>query len=292
MTVRVLERLSTFTPLGLRFWDLDFARAVTDGMAGLAWPVGAPHGPVVAAVPTFSGALAFHGLPGLRRLEAEGPGGPHPSPLPRFVVEVADTKRRYAPAAFTVELPLPYSGPYVGPVMPSPPPPGFLLFSGPDRQRDAALAVVSGELALAATGAPAAWAVVTVTDPDGTAWHGIADAAGRFKVVLPWPTLDEVVPGSPPSGAASALARRTWPITVSVQAAASPLLALTAGGLPDYVQVLTQPVALIWPDRPDASPPPAPVAALAFSLSYGATLVLRSGGLSRLLVGDGPPSSP
>jgi hypothetical protein len=293
MQARVLERISTYTAFGLRFWDPAFGMHVQDGMTATARPWGRPMARPVAAVATYSGALAFHGLPGLRALESGGPDAPVASPATRrFLIEVADSKRRYAPAAFPVDLPLPYAGPYLGPVLPSPAPPGFLLLSGPDRPAGSTLAAVKGSLALAATGAPAAWALITVTDHEGALWHGIAGADGRFAVVLPWPALDEVAPGSPSTGAASPLSQRSWPIGVTVQAAPAGLAPITASGLPDYAEVLTQPAAGIWPAPPADPPAPSPVAApvpvLSVSLAFGATLVLRSGTDNRLLVGAAP----
>jgi len=289
MQVRVLERISTYTPLGLRFWDQAFDRPVQDSMVATARPWGRPTARPVRAVATFSGALAFHGLPGMREIEHGGPDTMLPSPpTRRYLVEVADLKRRYAPAAFPVDLPLPYAGPYLGSVLPSPPPPGFLLLSGPDREAAPGLAAVKGTLAHVATGAPAAWALVTVTDPDGGVWHGISGPDGRFTVVLPWPALEEVLPGSPPTGAASALAQRSWPVSVSVQAAPSGLEPITASGLPDYAEVLSQPEAPIWPEPPPSPPDAMPV--LSAALIFGAPLILRSGSESLLLIGALAPS--
>ena len=293
MEVRVLERLSTFTPLGLRFWDAAFQRPVEDGLTAEAWPWEARDGRATRAVPTFSGALAFHGLPGLRAVEREGPevdlGSP---PTRRFLVEVRDAKRRYAPAAFAVELPLPYRGPFLGPGVASPgAAPGFQLLTGPDRPRPGALAAVRGELAWAATGAPVPWALVEVADPDGGLWRGLADAEGRFAVVLPWPALEEVTPGSPPVGPAGALAGRSWPITLSVRATAAGLPAIGPTGLPDYALLPVQPAEPVWPAPPDAAGA-APVPALALTLVHGETLIVRTPGSerSKLLVGAAPPS--
>lgn len=294
MDVRVIERISTYSPLGLRFWDQDFAKPVEDGMIATARPWQQPDARPRHAVRTFSGALSFHGLPGLRDLENNGPDAPLPSPpTRRFLIEVTDTKSRFAPAAFPVDLPLGYSGPYLGQPLPANPPPGFLLLSGPDRPREPMWARVRGELALASTGGPAAWAQVNLTDPEGRIWHGIADAGGRFAVVLPWPSLEEVAPGSPPTGAASSLTQRTWSLGMTVQAAPAGLTPITASGVPNYAEVLAQPAADIWPEAPGASPPAAPIPAINVTIAYGETTVLRSGSTqSRLFVGAPPAGSP
>ncbi|MEP3331193.1 hypothetical protein [Sedimentitalea sp.] len=294
VSIRELERIRTFTALGFRFWDGGFATPITDGVFATARPWGRPDDKPVVAVQTYSGALGFHGLPGLRTIENEGLDAPLSSPgTRRYLIEVTDQKRRFAPAAFGVDLPLPYTGPYLGPTLPSPPPPGFILVTGPDRPRDPALARVTGELAFAATGAPASWAVVTVTDLASNAWHGIADSAGRFSVLMPWPSLDQVIPGSPPTGAASSLLRRSWTVTIEVQASPSALPPITASGIPDYSDILGQPSADIWPEPPDSTPAPVPAPTLPVELRFGETLVLRSGTTSsRLLVGAAPPSLP
>ena len=294
VTIREIERIRTFTALGFRFWDRDFAHPVSDGITATARPWGRPDAAPVNAVRTFSGALGFHGLPGLKTVENEGLDAPLGSPpTRRYLIEITDTKRRYASAALGVDLPLPYTGHYVGPTLPSPPPPGFFLVTGPDRPRDPALARINGEIALAATGAPAAWAVVNVTDPASNVWSGIANAEGRFSVTMPWPALEEVIAGSPPTGAASSLLQRSWTVDISVQAAATALTPITSSGVPDYSDVLGQPATDIWPEPPDASPTPTPTATLPVELRFGETLVLRSGTTSsRLLVGAAPPSSP
>ena len=292
--IRELERIATFTALGLRFWDGDFARVVNDGMIATARVWGRPNDKPVIAVRTFSGALTFQGLPGLRTVENQGPDAPlPPPPTRRFLVELADQKRRYASMAFGVELPLPYRGPYVGPTLPSPPPPGFMVVTGPERPRDPARARVTGEVALAATGAPAAWAMVSVTDPQANVWNGLADAGGRFSVVLPWPTLDEIDPEAPAPGAANPLLQRSWPVTIAIRASQTPLSPITSSGIPDYASVLAQPATNIWSAPPTDPSPPSPTPSLAADLRIGEPLVLRSGpSSSRLFVGAAPPSSP
>lgn len=296
MRVDIIERISTFTPLGLRFWDPEYAHPVGDGMTATARPWGQPDASPLDAVRSQTGTLAFHGLPGLRDVENDGPDAITASPpTKRFLIEVRDEKRRYAPAAFGVDLPLPYRGVFLGPAAPSspppspPPPPGFLLLTGPDRQRPPALAAVRGELVYAATGRPAAWALVQITDPDGGLWSGIADGDGRFSVILPWPVLEEVVPTSPPLPAAGSLSGRQWPLTVTVHATPAGLPSLTRSGVPDYAAVLAQAAIPVWPDPP-GSPAIAPVPSLAATLVYGETLVVRTSGRSFLLVGAAPSS--
>lgn len=294
MDVRIIERISTYSALGLRFWDQDYSKLVEDGMIATARPWGAPNARARHAARSFSGALSFHGLPGLRSVENDGPGADLGSPpTRRYLIEVVDTKRRYAPAAFPVDLPLDYPGPFLGQPLPADPPPGFLLLTGPDRPREPMWARVRGELAWAATGSPAGWAQVSVSDPDGRTWHGIAGPDGRFSVVLPWPSLDEVAVASPPTGAARSLTQRRWTLSIAVQAAPAGLVPITASGVPNYAEVLAQPGADIWSDAPDASPPPAPAATLSASIGFGETLVLRSGpSRSRLLLGPLPAGSP
>jgi hypothetical protein len=107
-----LEKVSTYTPLGIRFWDPAMDAAVTDGLEVTLRP---PNRPDLTrrAFQTLSGVYAFSGLSGLRSLELSDPdlpAGEHPveSSPPvryRFIVDVNDRLGRYLPVTFRVDLP-------------------------------------------------------------------------------------------------------------------------------------------------------------------------------------------
>ena len=248
-TYTVLEELSTFCPLGLRFWDAVADDQIRDGLQVRAWPLPARR-PVVDAFQTVSNIYAFQWLPGLRDVEEPMASVPPASPPTRrtFVIEVRDLERRFLPAAFQVELPLPQRGLFQPPLLGSPgtATPGFYLFSAPTRSQSPGVAVVRGELVSATTLAPVPWALVRVTIAgQGERW-GLADAGGRFAVQFPLPLL---TPGfgrlfASPDGAASPpgppVADRSWAITLDLFAQPSRLAPLPGTDLPDLAQVFQQ----------------------------------------------------
>lgn len=74
------------------------------------------------------------------------------------------------------------------------------LLSAPARSAPPGMASVHGLLTWQASGAPAAWARVRLTDGDGRVHEGATDADGRLSLHLPRSRPDR--PGSPPSPAA------------------------------------------------------------------------------------------
>lgn len=295
MSVRILERDPRYAAFGVRFWDGALDRAAEEPIVVTARPADDPFATPVRAGRTLSGAHAFLGLPGLASAERGGgaldPGSPPASPPPTrpFVVEVRDPGGTHLPVAFSVDLPLPYRGLFLGPGAGSPAAqPGFLLFPAPTRRRPGWLAAVRGELARADGSGPAAHALVEVEDPDGAVWHGIADAAGRYAVLLPWPAPAVAPPGSPGLGGGVPVSAQGWDLTVSVRLAPAPLPVLAGTDLPDLADILTQPPAEIWAMAPGDGG--AAEADWIGPLDQGEELTPRTDGLSHLLVGPAPGS--
>jgi hypothetical protein len=288
MQVEILERVTSFTSLGIRFWDVALDRPVAEDLAVVAWPLEDSMARPVRAFRTRSGVYALMGLPGLAAVErgnadAGSPGGRG------FLVEVADPAGTYLPVAFAIDLPLPYRDVFLGPNAGSPAEqPGFLLMSAPQRRRPSWIGAVRGELALAADRRLAAHAVVTVRDPDGAAWSGIADAAGRFAVFVPWPEPEATASASPGIGGGQPLAGQSWELEISVSHGPEPLPPLPGSELPDYGAILEQAPAVVWTDPPGAGAPPGPD--WTGRLEFGGELVPRTRGLSQLLIGPAPAS--
>lgn len=286
MRVEILERVSAFTTLGIRFWDAALDRPVESArLIVSARPANRPEARPVRAFRTASGVYALMGLPGLRRVETmaeDAPAAPR-----RFVVEVDDPSGTFLSLAFAVELPLPYRGVLLGPEAGSPAQPGFMLVPAPTRRAPAGHAVVRGELARAADGRPAAHAVVAATDPDGGVAEGVADAAGRFALLLPWPAPALPATASPGVGGAASVGAQGWDVAVSARLATPGPAPIPGFDRPDWGEVLAQPAADVWPAAPSAGGAPAP--AWTGRLEAGADLVVRTAGLSRLLVGPPPP---
>lgn len=243
----VLEELSTFCTLGIRFWDAATDTQIRRGLQVRAWPEMA-LAPVVEAARTRSDVYAFHRLPGLGRLERPRPGEAgvlgSPEGLP-FVLEVVDLERRYQPAAVALSLPLPERGLFLTQLASSPPQsaPGFYLFSAPTRSRASNIAAVRGELMDELSGAAVAYALVRVEIPGESPAYSISDTRGAFAVHLPFPTLAGGLPpleASPPGPSGPPITERTWQLTVSVFSQPGVLASLPGTDLPDVRDVFRQ----------------------------------------------------
>ena len=98
-----LEVSQTFTPLGIRFWDLTQNLPITDGLAVNLRLMGSSAA-ALPAVLTRSGVYAFFGLPGLYAAEHPGPAGNGPPRTFRYVVTVQDLLGRYLPEVLLYTL--------------------------------------------------------------------------------------------------------------------------------------------------------------------------------------------
>jgi hypothetical protein len=292
---RVLEQLDTFTPLGIRFWDPALDRAIVDGLQVIAWPLSSPNRQI-AATRSRSDVFTFRWLPGMRPIEHRYPDPDFfdasvPQRRP-FIVTVTDLRSRYLPAAFRVDLPLPYGGVFLAEGSASIPdavPRGVYLFSAPSRRTSELLTAVRGELVDEATRAAVPWAHVIVSAPHGAVFHGLADEAGRFSVFMPFPSLEEGFGGSPGSfGHGTPIGERGWDITLAINAQPGTLATLPGTPLPDYRSVLGQLPADIWSTEPDPSVLSAPQ--LSLRLRFGEELIVRTANLSQLLVTPAPLS--
>lgn len=286
----VLEELSTFCLLGLRFWDAVADDQIRAGLRVRAWPF-TPRRPVVDAFRTASDIYAFQRLPGLHDVEEPSSLPAHVSPPPTrtFVVEVRDLERRYLPVAFQVDLPLAQRGLYRPPLLGSPAsvPPGFYLFSAITRQQVPGAAVVRGELVFSNNGLPVPWALVRVTIAgQGERW-GLADAAGRFAVQFALPLLSPgfgalfASPGGVSSPPGPPVGDRAWDVSVDVFSQLSRLAPLPGTDLPDLAQVFQQAPADVV--QADGSPPAA-VPEWSGLLPFTGELVAATEGRGQLLV--------
>lgn len=293
--VRVLEQFDTYTPLGLRFWDPALDRAITDGLRVTAWPMLTP-GQRISAVRTRSGIHTFRWLPGMRPVEHRYPDPdffdasvPHRR---AFVVTVQDELDRFLPAAFRVDLPLPYGGVFLAERAASIPdgsPRGVYLFSAPTRRTDDRLTAVRGTLADADSREPVPWAQISIRVPHGDVFHGLADDAGRFAVFLPIPSLEEGFAGSPASfGHGTPMGDRGWDITLAANSQPVSLSALPGTALPEYRSILDQAAAELWSSVPD--PSGVSDLQLMLRLPFGRQLIVKTPPLSEQLVTPAPGS--
>lgn len=310
--VNIRESHSTFTALGIRFWDPLLDQQIRRGLCVQARPAAEPHRTVFSRR-TASDVYAFPRLPGMRAIEFQwtdvGVGG-SPPVAKRFVVDVEDVQDRYVPVAFDVLLPLPAAG--VFPVRPFGSPghsnAGLYLFSSPNRRPALPVGVVRGELAVYDPANPDlhvpashALVVVDVIDSPGGRFRGLADEAGRFVVHIPYPAAparpqgSPSSPSSPPASSQTPFREQTWAIAIQIHYSPATVEPLPGVELPEYRTVLRQTPADIWDVSPSGSPPPGSppgggVAELPVVLHYGEEIVLRTQAEDKLFVTPVPTS--
>lgn len=277
--VQVLETLTVVTPFGLRFWDVVMNRPVTEGLTVVMWPVERPE-EVKRSSLTRSGFYTFRWLSGMRPVEHDYVDPEFfDASLPgrrRFAVHVRDRRQRFLPVAFEVALPLPYRGVYMSDLVGSLPeqsPPGVHLFSTPVRPLGASLTAVRGTLLDVDSGTPAAWARVHVSAAHGQEYHGVADEAGRFAVVFPFPSLEQGFGGSPAAfGSGTPIGDRQWDLTLSVSYEPSRLQSVNGTPLPEYHSVLEQGPGTVWTLSPASGGVPQSERAVTLSFHHPAVL--------------------
>jgi hypothetical protein len=196
---RFLERISLPAPFGLVFWDVATGTRVADGLSVSVALKGRPE----TARPLIVNRSAVWLAPALPGRSAyDLATGDWNTLRGTYRIEVHDPFGRFLPLAFDADLPsrglYQWPGWTASPPMPlaplgsedSPPrisPDRIPLFSSPARPAPAALADVHCQLAEAATGAPAAWALVTVSHNGVTRGIGLADREGRAVTFFAYP---------------------------------------------------------------------------------------------------------
>ena len=280
--IRVMERVSRVTPLGVRFLDEATGTLVGDGLQVSAFPEGQPASRRQSVV-NRSGVHVLMDLPGLRDLEyADGDAGDDawwaalPARRP-YTVEVWDTLGRFLPTSFRAELP--HRGLFAPDCVASPPSPlaplgdgpAVPLFSAPARQSAVPLAVLRAELWDPNELGPAAWALVEVTSPTGAFARGVADAQGRLALFFQYPEPEDFLPGSQVDAsslpAGPPLLEQAWALQVRVHYTRR----TPVPQLPDVCLTLSQPPAGVWAEVTGS-----PLELLEPTLRYGQELVLRT----------------
>jgi hypothetical protein len=201
---------------------------------------------------------------------------------------VQDLYGRFNPVAFSLSLPLPYRGLFLVADTSSPDDGfhGVHLYSAPSRTAARTHGILHAEIVDALSGEPAAHAVVEIGFFDGTLATGIANEQGRVTVIVPLPPLMEGFAGSPALGPGRPLHAQSWNLRVAVRYQPGVLEPLPDTTLPEYGDIfrqdysavqtsLTSPALLpaspdneLWPEE----------------LQFGRPLVLRTAGISELLV--------
>jgi hypothetical protein len=268
--VELNEQVSRVTPLGVRFWDVATNAPAEPGLSLTAYPPAFTDLRSTADV-TRAGVYFFHDLPGLRLIEnGEGDQAFWDANPPRFpfTVEVSDPLGRYLPFSFDVLLPV--HGKYGlldSPLSPALTPDAtwMPLFSAPARDLAGPSGTVRAVLQDAFLGAPAAWALVTLTLPGAPMAIGLADDRGALLVSVPYPEPRNSRFASPLGSASPKLSDQTWPLTLTVFYRPG-----ITQPFPDLGEILQQGAAAVWRDSARSSP------GGSYTLQFGQELVLRS----------------
>jgi len=282
------EVSQTFTPLGIRLWDLTLNLPIADGLA-VNLRRAESNAPAVTAVLTRSGVYAFFGLPGLYAAEHPGPGGYGPPRTFRYVVTVQDLLGRYLPAVLVYTLN--QTGAVLVQGSPDATPGARVahLFSAVSRTVPPGVGAVRADLWDYDANQPASWAVLRVQiGGQSETWTGIADAAGRVLVLVPYPVMQALQLGSPPGTGQGSITSQSWPLTVEALYSPDQLTLPAANfndvqwpwtGTPSLRDILRkQQAALIWTSSLT------PATQLTANLNFGADLVLTT-------VSGSPPST-
>lgn len=286
--VRILERITRPAPFGILFWDFATGTPVRDGLEVTLTLVARPELTTALTV-NRSGIWVAARLPG--RTDAELAATSDWSALRRpYRIEVADPAGRFLPLRLDAELPI--GGLFEWPswedfpeepLRPlsdglSPPhvSPGRIpLFSAPERNVAGPLAEVRCELVDAATGLPAAWALVAASHGGIVRGLGLADSMGRTNLLFGYPERERPSLTSPP-----AITDFRWPLDLTAYYDPPPGPTAETPDLGDILSQLDHPCDLF---KSTLSPPELLGPQL---LSFGRPLVLRTGNTP-----DGPTSS-
>jgi hypothetical protein len=293
-SMRVLERLSRVTPVGLRFWDETTDTVVSDGLNVEIYSANRPT-PRVKAWPNRSGTFVASRLGVLSDPGFEFGAGDdkfwRDVATHAYIIEVTDRRDQFQP--FTFEVSLPARGLAVPSSVPqgSPPLTVIPLFATPSRLVPSGMAVIRADLRYPVTTGgktslqPAAWAVLEARIARAPLARGIADRDGRIAIVFPYPELADrpIRPASPPFPGGQALVDQEW--SVALDACFEPVAPVPA--VPDLARTLTQTPATLWADALQHHPLGEQ------TLRYGRELVVRSEGAEdRSVVIITPSASP
>ncbi len=282
-TVRVMERLSRHSALGLRFWDVATGDACVHGLQVGVFRAADPA-VVAPALPNRSGLYVAHAVPGLRAFEFadDSLGDPWATPASLYRLSVSDPQGRFLPMVLDAALParalLSEGLAWLSPASPLALPgasgspsssllAGIPLFSAPGRPVPEPLAVVYAQMRESSTGLSVAWGLLEVRIDSRPCGLGLADDQGRVAVMFPYPEPPRMQLASPPE------ARNSFNWQVELRAFWSrpspPLAPTAAADLGTVLDQLTEPRNVVASTlSPGAS----------MSLSYRVPLTARTEG--------------
>jgi len=275
-----LETLTTFTVLGIRFWDASRNVQVSDGLHVTARP-DVVNGRSTTAILTPSGHYVFRSLPGLSAWEYPAgsvPPPPAPADASRFIIEVTDLQQRFLPTTFQIDLPLPNRGLFPMAAqngVPGDSSLGAYLFTAPTRPTPPGMAGVRAHLVDQANGRSAPFAILAVRLTDTSPqqrWDGIADAQGNVLVQFPTPSLADVADDAV---AATSLAEKYWRLNIRVHYQPTALIFPQGAVVPDLRSIYDQGQGTVWPRQTGP-----PRNRLNENLYFGQEFIVRTDDLS------------
>lgn len=309
-----MERLSTQTLLGVRFWDAATNQVVVDGLRVTAQRLSDDRtqrlGRPVSGRVTPAGVVAFAGL---RQTETPPTSADDDELLwqtiaaSRFVVvEVDDIQQRFLPMAFVVQIP--HRGAFVGrgawqatpllrPIPAEGDEPGVMLWSTPARSVSSAMALILADIVVGVADRPpsAAYALVHVSDPADDNYHhyGLTDQNGKLNLPLPYPAIPDPPNGAAPGGGRRGGGRRgggspvandrypaldaqEFPLAITIAYASDQQQPVAGQGVPDMETLLQQSPAQIGAWVTTGPRVLQTTATLSASLRYGRPLILRT----------------
>jgi hypothetical protein len=269
------EKITFFTPLGIRFWDRVQNRQISNSLIVTARSE-ENNSPVTQAFRTTSGIFAFHGLPGLHDAEYPDENFNFDTyPTRRFFIEVIDMQQQFLPVIFRVRVPM--KGIFPGNSGGSPPEntlPGFYLFSAPTRSVLPGLAVIRGLIKERVTDSPASYAVLEIRI-NGKKWYGIADKQGSVSILFPYPKFISTLLTSPPGETVPLpFHRQKWNMTIVVRYEPETLTYPHNGEIPELRSIFKQKQGIIW------STTELSVYQLSSDLTFGHEFILRTNDLT------------
>jgi hypothetical protein len=271
-TVFVLERLSSVTPLAVRFRDEATRSYVTDRLNVTVYPAALPE-LRTPGIANPSGVYVFRNLPGLRDFE-QGNGDDAfwaaltPGTQRDFVLEVRDPAGRYLP--FKLAVKLPHRGVLGIDDTSSPPNAPYLpLFPSPSRFAPDGMIALRADIVEDAVGQPpAAWALVTAKAGEQRLMTGMADANGHVMLPLLYPK--PVITLGSPGSVNTPLTQQEWAVDFTVHYRRRD----PVPELPDLADVLAQPAATAWAE----TLPPTPWTRATLQFGRELTLTTTAGG--------------
>jgi hypothetical protein len=281
MSFRVLERVTSRTTLGIRFWDAAAARPVSDGLVVTAQLLDASQavrvGRLNLARRTPSGVYAFFNL------HPEEHAITEPISTHRAVLDVQDPHGRFLPVSFLAEIP--FQGAFRGrgawlarplllPVPNASEEQGVGLWSAPGRLAPAGMTILYAQVVLGNAKdnpPPAPFALMKATDTNNhLLGYGMADERGTLCLPLPYPAL--------PADAdpTQSLASQTFTIRLEIAFRLGDQARLPGSATPDLAALLGQPPAQIASARDPLSAALTLGSALSISLPFGRDMIVRT----------------